>query len=113
MRAANYYFQHLDKQVQVVVVSDATTNQQTASGGMVGHLSKPVASKQQATDSAVPLATIGTSDDDELDKLLQGGGPEDFDVGALRPLQSCSPVETPQTPHVWCLVCYCLCWTNS
>lgn len=100
MRAANYYFQHLDKKVQVVVVSDATANQQTASPGS---LSKAAASQQQATDTAVPLSGTETSDD-ELDKLLQSGGPGHFDIGALKPLQLCGPQQTPQTPQVWSLV---------
>lgn len=109
MRAANYYFQHLDQKVQVVVVSDATANQQTASSGLLGNLSNPAASQQQATDIAVPLAASEISDD-ELDELLQGGGPEDFDLGALKPLQPCGPIQTPQPPQVWSLVCCCLCW---
>ena len=105
MRAAKYYFQHLDKQVQVVVVSDATANQHTDSSGLPGNLSKPAASQQQATDTALPLAAIETSDD-ELDKLLQGG-PEDFDLGALKPLQS--SLHRTQPSQVRSLMCCDLC----
>lgn len=107
MRAANYYFQHLDKKVQVVVVSDATAHHHTVSSGLPGNLPQPAASQQQATDTAVPPAAIETSDD-ELDQLLHGGGPEDFDLDALKPLQSCGP-EQPQSPQVRSLVCCCLC----
>lgn len=96
MRAADYYFQHLDRKVQVVVVSDA---------GLSGNPLSPAAPQQQATDTAETLAAINTSDD-ELDQLLQGGGPEDFDLGALQPLQSCDPQQTPQPHQVWFLVCF-------
>lgn len=95
MRAADYYFQHLDRKVQVVVVSDASLS---------GNPLNPAAPQQQATDTAASLPAINTSDD-ELDQLLQGGGPEDFDIGALQPLQSCNPQRTPQPPQVWSLVC--------
>ena len=107
MRAANYYFQHLDKKVQIVVVSDATANQQTSSSGLPGNLSKPAALHQQGIDTAVPLGAIETSDD-ELDKLLQGGS-QDFDLDALKPVQLSNPQQTPQRPQVQSLVCCCLC----
>lgn len=94
MRAADYYFQHLDRKVQVVVVSDANLS---------GNPLNPTAPQQQSTDTAVPLAATNTADD-ELDQLLQGGGPEDFDLGGLQPLQSCNP-------QVWSLVCCGLCCT--
>lgn len=96
MRAANYYFQHLDRKVRVVVVSDATANQQTTSGGSPSKLSQPAAPQPQATLTS----TAAENPDDELDKLLLGEGPEDFDLDALKALQSCTPQKATHTPQV-------------
>ena len=95
MRAADYYFQHLDQKVQVVVVSNSLADQHSASDNIPQQLSKP-ATAQQHSSATPSLHPAVTSIDEELDKLLLSGGTEDFEVEALRPVQP--QASSPTTP---------------
>ena len=81
MRAANYYFEHLDQKVQIVVVSDTFSPRKTATKSTPATPAKPVAQQQASTAADQHAADA----DAELDKLLSVHGPGDFDLEALMP----------------------------
>lgn len=106
MRAANYYLQHLDHKVQVIVVSDVAARQQPAFSGTPSNHSRPVPEGQRVPDTST-LHAAHVNSDDELDQLLQSGGPEDFDLGAPAPAHSCTHVQTSQGSQVGLTVVCC------
>ena len=99
MRAANYYFQHLDQKVPVVVVSDAQATQDAVPNGTPATSSTLAAVQQQGRDTALTQANVGDVVD-ELDKLLDSEGLDSFDLQALKPEQLHTHSQSQQTQQV-------------
>ena len=99
MRAANYYFQHLDQKVPVVVVSDAEATQHAVSNGTSATSTKSAAVQRPDRHTA-PAPAAAEYADDELDKLLNSEGLDSFDLQACKPEQPHMHLQTQQIQQV-------------
>ena len=90
MRAANYYLQHLDCKLAVILLSDAAVTQQSPSTANTTRPRSdiPYTAQQVQTNSHKGPQNLSALDDgmgdDELDSLLQEGLTDDFNLGSLQ-----------------------------
>ncbi|DBA71011.1 TPA: hypothetical protein ACH3X2_011442 [Trebouxia sp. C0005] len=85
--AAEYYFQHLGRNIPVILLSDDSSSQQVQLGSAAVRRKSPHAAATQTdipTDSAQHSAVYDGMGDEELDSLLTGGSTDDFDIEALQ-----------------------------
>ena len=83
MHAANYYFQHLDCKIPIILISDVGDKQSHSGITAQPYLpqkAQPTAAAayQEHNDSGYEIT------DDELDNLLQQGSSDDFNIDALQ-----------------------------
>lgn len=88
MRAADYYFQHLDRRIPIILLSDSTPNP-GQSGDIRIRPDRPLPTmshtqpNQEAASGQHSAAGHGMGDE-QLDSLLQSGSPDDFILEALQ-----------------------------
>lgn len=112
MRAADYYFQHLDCKLPIIVLSDSATKAQqpsntTGSIPQSEFTTTPQQGQPNTGPDVLPSAITNGIGDDELDSLLQGGSTDDFNLEALqRPAAATSRQEMDAAKvHIYCLNC--------
>lgn len=88
MRAADYYYRHLDRSIPIILLSDSTPNP-GQSGDIRSRPDCPLPTmshaqpNQEAASGQHSAAGYGM-DDEQLDSLLQSGSPDDFILEALQ-----------------------------
>ena len=88
MRAADYYFQHLDRRIPIILLSDSTPNP-APSGDIRSRLDCPLPTMSHAqpnldTGSGQHSTAGYGMGDEELDSLLQSGSPDELILEALQ-----------------------------